>query len=135
MAWLGLIQQATDELLDRVQDQDYLDACAGFAFLLPAYVLSDLLGIPMEDRDKVVQWSVDFVDFFNVIPITFETTHRMMQSALEMIDYTRNLLAERHTDPRDDFLSTLIAAKEKGSFTEDEIVGMHCSSCWLGAWQ
>ena len=30
------IQQATDELLDRVQDRGRFDVCGEFAFLLPA---------------------------------------------------------------------------------------------------
>ena len=70
-------------------------------------------------RDRVVQWSVDFVDFFNVIPITVETTHRMIRSASEMIEYTRGLLAERRAYPRDDLHGTLANAR---NLTEDEIV-------------
>jgi len=121
---LAQIQQAADELLIRVQDQGHVDACVDFAFLLPAYVLSDFMGIHKEDRSKVVQWSVDFVDFFNVVPITGETTQRMTRSALEMRDYTRHLLVERRTNPRDDFLGTLVnAANKEGGFTEDEIIG------------
>ncbi len=106
----GLIQQSVDELLDGAQHQGHLDACGDFAFLLPAYVLSDLLGVHKEDRGKVVQWSVDFVDFFNVLPISATTTRRMTQSAAAMIDYTQRLLAERRAHPRDDFLGTLINA-------------------------
>ncbi len=119
----GQIQGATDELLDRVQDQGRFDVCGDFAFLLPAYVLSDFLGVHKEDRDRVVQWSVDFIDFFNNIPITEDTARRMVLSASEMIDYTKDLLAERRAEPRDDFLGTLASAEaEEGSLTEEEIV-------------
>jgi cytochrome P450 len=52
------IQQATDELLDRVQDQKHMDVCKDFAFLLRAYVLSDLLGVHKEDRDLCVEYHV-----------------------------------------------------------------------------
>ncbi len=115
------IQGAADELLDRVQNQGHFDVCGDFAFLLPAYVLSDFLGVHKEDRDRVVQWSVDFIDFFNHIPITEDTAGRMVQSATEMIDYTKGLLAERRWEPRDDFLGTL-ANVEEGTITEEEIV-------------
>jgi len=101
-----------------------IEKIVDFAFLLPAYVLSDFMGIHKEDRSKVVQWSVDFVDFFNVVAITGETTQRMTRSYLEMRDYTRHLLVERRTNPRDDFLGTLVnAANKEGAFTEDEIIG------------
>ena len=119
----GLIQQSVDELLDRMQDQGHMDASGDFAFLLPAYVLSDLLGVHKEDRGKVVQWSIDFVDFFNVVPIAADTTRRMTQSAAAMIDYTKHLLAERRTNPRGDFLGTLVHASMAGdNFTDDEII-------------
>jgi cytochrome P450 len=118
-----LIQQSEDDLIDRVQDQGHMDASGDFAFLLPAYVLSDLLGVHKGDRGKVVQWSVDFVDFFNVVPITVDTTRRMTQSASAMIDYTKSLLLERRANPQDDFLGTLVdASAEGGSFTDGEII-------------
>jgi cytochrome P450 len=119
----GLIQQSTDELLDRVQGQGHMDGCGDFAFLLPAYVLSDLLGVHKEDRGKVVQWSMDFVDFFNVLPISIDTSRRLTQSGCAMIDYTRDLLAERRANPRDDFLGTLAKATTAGGgFTDDDII-------------
>ena len=65
----GQIQQLADELLDRVQDRGRMDASEDFGFLLPAYVLSDFLGVHKKDRDRVVRWSVDFIDFVNNIPI------------------------------------------------------------------
>lgn len=117
------IQEAADELLDKAQDSGRLDVCGEFAFLLPAYVLSDFLGVHKEDRDRVVQWSVDFIDFFNNIPITQDTARRMVLSASEMIDYTKDLLDERRARPRDDFLGTLASAEsEEGALTEEEIV-------------
>ena len=57
------IQQIADELLDRVQDRGRMDVSGDYGFLLPAYVLSDFLGFPKEDRDRVLKWSVDFIGF------------------------------------------------------------------------
>jgi cytochrome P450 len=115
------IQQLVDELLDRVRDRGHMDASGDFGFLLPAYVLSDFMGFPKEDRHRVLQWSLDFIGFFNVIPITVETTRPMVRSASEMIDYTKALLAERRAKPTDDFLGTLANA-QTAEITEDEIV-------------
>ena len=115
------IQQIADELLDKVQDQGRMDASEDFGFLLPAYVLSDFMGFPKQDRHKVLQWSLDFIGFFNIIPITVETTRPMVRSANEMIDYTKALLAERRENPREDFLGILANAQTE-EITEDEIV-------------
>lgn len=113
------IARSAGELLDRAPDRHRLDACADYAFLLPAYVLSDFLGVHRGDRERVVRWSVDFVDFFNVVPINADTTARMARGAREMMAYTRALIAERRSEPKPDFLGGLVAADELG---EDEIV-------------
>ncbi len=115
------IRSIADELLDKVQDSGRMDVSGDYGFLLPAYVLSDFLGFPKEDRDRVLKWSVDFIGFFNVVPITAETTRPMVQSATEMIRYVGELLAERRREPRDDFLGALANA-DPGEISEEEIV-------------
>jgi cytochrome P450 len=92
------IQQATDELLDRVQDRGQFDICGEFAFLLPTYGLSGFLSVHKKDRDRLDQWSVDFIDFFNNILITVDTPGKMAPSASEMIDYKEDLLGERRRE-------------------------------------
>ena len=117
------IERGANELIDRVIDSGRIDVAADYGFLLPAYVLSDFMGVHIADRDRIVRWSVDFVDFFNVIPITEDTTRRMISSANEMMAYTRELLAERRSVPREDFLGVMAAAGEDGAITDQEIVG------------
>ena len=127
----GLIQQCTDELLDRVQDQGHLDGCEDFAFLLPAYVLSDFLGVHKEDRAKVVQWSVDFIDFFNVLPITVETSQRLTRSgfATTRRPCLRNGASIRGTI----FLARWSTPRRKREVSQTmRLSPMRCSSCWPG---
>jgi cytochrome P450 len=115
------IQQIADELLDRVRDQGRMDACENYGFLLPAYVLSDFMGFPKEDRDRVLQWSLDFIGFFNVVPITVEITQAMVRSPTEIVDYTKALLDARRMRLRDDFLSSALATAQIGEITDGEI--------------
>jgi cytochrome P450 len=117
------IERTAHELLDQATDSGRLDVAAEYGFLLPAYVLSDFMGVHPSDRDRVVQWSADFVDFFNVIPITEDTTHRMIRSATEMTEHMRPLLAEHAGDGRDDFLGVMAAAARDREISEEEIVG------------
>ncbi len=117
----GSIQQIVDELLECAEPHGRIDIAADFAFLLPAYVLSDLLGFPKQDRDRVLQWSLDFIGFFNNVPITEQTTRPMVRSATEMIAYTKALLLERRDRPQPDLLSTL-ANVNTAEISEDEIV-------------
>ena len=119
----GPIERAANELIDAASGTGRIDVAADYGFLLPAYVLSDFMGVHREDRDRVVQWSVDFVDFFNVIPITEDTTHRMVKSAHEMSAYTRELLAERRNGKHEDFLGLMSSAAARGEIEDEEIVG------------
>lgn len=118
------IEAAAAELLDRAAGQGTLDVAEDYGFLLPAYVLSDFLGVRPEDRDRVVQWSVDFIDFFNIFPITVDSATRMIDSARAMRTYTLALLEERRRSPRDDFLGLLMQASgQPDGPTDEEIVG------------
>ena len=118
------IERAVAELLQTIGPSGTFDAASDYAFLLPAWVLSDLFGVQPEDRHRVLQWSLNFIDFFNYFPITTDTTRRMIDSTREMEAYTRGLIAERRTRPRDDFLGVLAAAGQApGGISDDEIVG------------
>src|SRR5262249_44729772 len=117
------IQAIVDELLEPAAANGRFDVCEDFAFLLPAYLLSDMLGISAADRKQVLQWSVNFVDFFNQLPITEATTRRLLTSGNAMIDYTRRLLADRRAHPQEDFLGVLLQAASKDStLSDDDIV-------------
>ena len=122
-ALIPAIRRSAEQLLNEARDGK-LDVAADYAFLLPAYVLSDFLGVAATDRRKIVDWSVDFVDFFNIFPITVDTTERMMRSAREMAAYTYQMIEERRTKPRDDFVGVLLrSAAQTGEPTPEEISG------------
>jgi cytochrome P450 len=114
----GPVRRAADELLDRGMPRGRLDAAGDYAFLLPAYVLSDLFGVPPADRPKLIAWSLAFVGFFNVLPITTRTAGDFVRSGAEMVAYTRDLLAGRRAAGGDDFLAAV-----GGGLTDDEVAG------------
>jgi cytochrome P450 len=72
-AFLPTVEAAARTLLDEIGDRTSFDVCAAYGFLLPAYVLSGFLGVKPQDRHRVVQWLVDFIDFFNIFPITIDS--------------------------------------------------------------
>ena len=47
------IQQIIDELLDAVDDAAYIDVIGDFAYPLPASVIMELRGVPLEDRPRL----------------------------------------------------------------------------------
>lgn len=115
----GPIRAAANELFDAAAARGRLDAAGEYAFLLPAYVLSDLFGVPAADRPKIIAWSLAFIGFFNVLPITAATADPFVRATAEMAAYTKDLLARRKAGGGDDFL----AAVAGGGLTDDEVAG------------
>jgi len=52
------VQEIADELLDEVQGQGQMDLVESYAFPLPINVISEMLGVPKEDRPQIRAWSL-----------------------------------------------------------------------------
>jgi len=115
------IQQITDELLDRVEHQGQMDLIADFAAPLPITVISELLGIPKEDRQPFRVWTQMLI---NVSGGTRPDELTMRLSTLEeFFHYIRTLLDEKRKNPGNDLISGLVQAEESGDvLNEIELV-------------
>ena len=114
------IQEIVDGLLDAVQERDEFDLIRDLAYPLPVIVIAEMLGVPPEDREDFKRWSDDLAATLGgpfVGPDMFE---RARKSGQEMADYFRAVIAERREEPRDDLLSGLIAAEERGEVLSEE---------------
>jgi cytochrome P450 len=119
------IQQIVDGLLDRLEGATSMDLIADFAYPLPVIVICEMLGVPVEDRDRFKEWGLDIARGLDAIwlPPDSEVTRRAMASRTALTGYFRGLIAERRARPRGDLLSALIAAEEAGdTLTESELL-------------
>ena len=83
------IQAITDQLIDGVQERGQMDLIADYAFQLPTIVISELLGVPVEDRTHFKAWSNAFV-----APALDEAAQtRAAQLMQEFVSYLRELFA------------------------------------------
>ncbi|MFP3360184.1 cytochrome P450, partial [Planococcus sp. SIMBA_143] len=55
------IEAIADQLIDEMKQKNSADLIDDFAFPLPIIVISELLGVPTEDRDKFRKWSNSIV--------------------------------------------------------------------------
>jgi len=53
------IQEIVDKLVDAVQDKGQMDVIADLAEPLPAIVTAEMLGVPVNDRQQLKQWSAN----------------------------------------------------------------------------
>lgn len=98
------------------------DLIVGLAIPLPVLVMSEVLGVPREDRLRIRQWSSEIVALTD-LRSGEDVLERATRSTAEVVDYLRKLLRERRRKPSDDLLSRMISVREAGErLTDDEIL-------------
>jgi cytochrome P450 len=107
------MEETAEALLDGLAGRDEVDLLHEFAHHLPSLVISELLGVPVEDRDRLTGFS-DAVAPLLGIQVEAAAMARAIDAAEEFHAYLGDLLAERSAEPRDDLLSALLAAEEDG---------------------
>lgn len=124
-AWRPRIQAIVDELLGQIQSGQVVDFTQEFALPLPVLVVSEILGFPPEDRQRVRDWTTDVaLPFFLALGMDArQKWMRAEQAAKDFSAYARELIRERKQRPRDDLLSAMVQAEHRGDFlNEDEVV-------------
>ncbi|KPB06122.1 cytochrome P450 [Bacillus sp. CHD6a] len=116
------IVEMANYLLDTRKGKGEHELIRDFAYSLPVMVITELIGVPKEDRDRFRVWSDSFVKF-----IDFNTTQEDLEAVaphLEEADrYMRNLIEAKRVFPGEDLLSGLIAVSDSGDkLNEDELV-------------
>jgi len=119
------IQGIVDELLDKAEGTGQADLVRDFAFPLPAIVICEMLGIPVEAREQFKQWSNNIVGFVSAGQVTPAKAKAAQQSVAALTNYFRGLAEQRRRHPCGDLLSALVLAEEKGDkLTEEELFSM-----------
>lgn len=111
-----------EELLAPFRSQGQIELMHDFAFHLPAIVIAELLGVPVEDRERFKTWSNTYLSGSGA-DATPAQRQAMLDAILALTLYFDELIARRREDPRDDLLSGMILAEEAGDkLSEEELV-------------
>lgn len=112
------IQQIANELLDAVQAQGQMDLIADFAFPLPITIISEMLGIPITDRQQFRAWSQALVT------AGADSESEAKLTALEtFVQYIKAFLVDKRTHPGLDLTSSLVQAEEReDTLSEFELI-------------
>jgi cholest-4-en-3-one 26-monooxygenase len=118
---IGALEQHIRDICD-----DLLDKCSGeidfvteVAAPLPLYVICELLGAPVADRDKVFAWSNRMIGSQD--PDYASSPEEGSSAAMEVYAYANQLAAQRRANPRDDIVTKLLQSDENGeTLAEDE---------------
>ncbi|MCS1352053.1 cytochrome P450 [Mechercharimyces sp. CAU 1602] len=96
------------------------DFIQSFAFPLPIIVISEMLGVPIEDRDQFRQWSNYLVEEH-----AEEDKDKEIAIMKEFTDYIGSQIADRRNHPKEDLISQLVHVRENGEqLSEPELFSM-----------
>ncbi|MGW1894596.1 cytochrome P450 [Streptomyces sp. NPDC002004] len=116
------IESVTRGLIDEIVDERF-DLVDALTYPLPVIVISELLGIPAEDRKLFRGWADGFIDLGeqSIPPDRFVAAFQ--EATREMDDYLLDHVRRRRVAPRDDLISRLAVAEVDGErLTDDEVV-------------
>ncbi len=106
------IRELTANIIDEVIEQGGCDYVVDVAAELPLQVIAEMLGVPMEDRHKLFEWSNRMIGSED--PEYQVSQEEVMNAQVEMFMYANELAAQRRKEPRDDIVTALLDAEIDG---------------------
>ena len=111
------IRELTDELLTTTLAKGECDFVVDVAAELPLLVIAELIGVPVEDRHKIFEWSNRMVGSED--PEYIVDAEMVAEAQVEMFMYAGTLAEERRKEPRDDIMTALLNAEVDGDRMSD----------------
>ncbi|MDT5252995.1 MAG: hypothetical protein QOH07_1946 [Mycobacterium sp.] len=116
-----LAVQHLDTMLEKAGSGVTVDYVAEFAGKLPMDVISELMGVPVPDRDRIRSMADGVMhreDGVTDVPAS------AIEASLNLIVYYQQMIADRRKEPTDDLTTALLEAEIDGDrLTDEEILG------------
>jgi cytochrome P450 len=111
-----VLQRHAAEMIAALAEQGKCDAMADFARLYPYQVFLDLYGLPVEDRDRIIDWKDSVI---GERPYMTQEDH---EKARLLLAYLTDAIQKRRENPGSDMLSRIMTGD--GNFSDLELLGM-----------
>ncbi|MCR4266017.1 cytochrome P450 [Nitratireductor sp. ZSWI3] len=116
------VEKLCNALIDDLQGHGAAEMISAYATPIPLVIITEMLGVPTEMGPQLVEWSHRMVAMY-MHGSDRNTQDRANQAAAEFSAFIRAHARRRRSDPGEDLLSLLIAAREDGArLSEDELV-------------
>lgn len=115
-----MILGIADHMIDDLRASSDGDLVRHVARPMPLAVISELLGLPHEDRPRLIQWMTGISTVSSIMG-----AFRMFPALERISNYLKQHFAKRRADPKDDLISALVSVEEEGNqLSEDELLAM-----------
>ncbi|EFH79987.1 cytochrome P450 family protein [Ktedonobacter racemifer] len=121
--WRERIQVLANELIDAIERQEdrEFDLIDAFAFPLPIVVITEMLGVPTEDRARFREWSNALLDATGKPEAILGTREKIIAFTM----YLRHLIETKRQQLGDDLIGRLLVAEANGdTLNETELISM-----------
>ncbi|MDJ0841437.1 MAG: cytochrome P450 [Acidobacteriota bacterium] len=116
------IQKEAETLIAEIQKKGKAEFQQEYATLLPAMVITEMLGAPQSTREEMVARTNDLAHLLGMGRLTRERLMEIKESYHALHDYFEKHIAELRANPKPNILSALITAQEENTqFTDDQL--------------
>jgi cholest-4-en-3-one 26-monooxygenase len=106
------IRELATRIVDAVAARGECDFVNDVAAELPLQVIVEMIGVPLEDRHLVFEWSNKMMAYDD--PEYADSAETGKMAAMQMFMYANQLAVERKARPREDLVSVLMTAEVEG---------------------
>ena len=100
------------------------DVVSELAVKFPTQAILTLLGLPLEDLPRFLDWIGALIRVESVNMLADEPSERQVACSLALFEYLQEHVALKRATPADDILSDILAMTGDDAWTESEILGM-----------
>src|SRR3954454_20339411 len=116
--WRPAMRGFLEELFADVEPAGRCEFVDAFAKPYPSLTIATLMGAPLADAPRLHEWSNWIQRQFDG-PSLMTDRARIERACAEFYEWAGELLERRRSDPSDDLISTLIAARHEGDRLDD----------------
>lgn len=116
------VEAIVDRMLEPLRHTSEADLLREIAHPLPARVIAELLGVPEELHQQLVQWSDAIAVFIGNRDRTLGQIESAQNAVIALTNFFRQVVAEHSRQKRSDLVGLLLEIEEDGEvLTEDEL--------------
>jgi cytochrome P450 len=125
------LARSAHELIDRFAARGTCEFMAEFADVFPSLGLCELIGVPIDDRDRFREWANTIGVGFS--PVELVARIAEVDAALTaLLDYTGGLAEARRREPRDDLVTRIAQAADADGWSVAEARGFIAGLVFAG---
>lgn len=128
------IQEIATRLIDDIvkRGTGRMDLLADFAEPLPAIVTAELLGVPVEDHNRLKNWSVTFAEMLGNFQHNPDRLPGVLAAVENLKTYFHEAIRQQRQTPREGLLNAFMVAEVDGDRLSDDEIVANCIVTMVG---